>query len=613
MLDVIKEYLVSIGFAINQAQYNKVQSQLGKLDKDVKGDAESMGKAFVKAGSLIVSAITTASIATEKLVEKTVKADLESQKFGRRMMMNTRYAKDFKMSLDAIGESMEDVAFNPELRNQFNQLIGLSRQLRTPGDASGQFKDFRQIIFNFKKMQVEGKYSLEWISYYILKYFNDPLNKLDKTADAFHKKIIKNMPIWSKKAAEFFIRLLNVGLHTGEFVKDLTVSFKKMWDSIPRGVQTAILAIAGFNLFLSASPVGRMIAMLSGLLLLIDDYYGYKEGKKALLADLWGEQPLETMRDGVADLVVGMGRLIEETLKFFGLFDGNTAKGAQGYFKDFQHLIGRLAYTIGKLLSVLGLTMQGKFKEAAHAARQAFYDDYDGWVKARGRDIMSDPNTYQYYKRNPGDLARFPELQEYFDKSPMKGKHSSGLPLNSLNDLISTGDIAGKSWRSKSGVDTKNLTFKTLDALNVLSAWYRKKTGHELTVTSGYRTWQGSSGHNKGIKFDVVDSLLQKNPALRKQFLAYAASLGIKGADEYSNPVSWATGGHLDFNASKFSYLPQGKAGLGAVYNLGGINVNVSGTNATAHEIAEATVGAIHKSTARKNARLIRDGSGVIR
>jgi hypothetical protein len=99
--------------------------------------------------------------------------------------------------------------------------------------------------------------------------------------------VIKNMSVWTEKVARGIYYVIEIGHHFLEFIFDVGKHLKNLWDSFPKGAKIAIAAITAINVALSAGPLGRSIMLISTLLLLIDDYYGYMEGKNAALGPYW--------------------------------------------------------------------------------------------------------------------------------------------------------------------------------------------------------------------------------------------------------------------------------------------------------------------------------------
>ena len=97
-------------------------------------------------------------------------------------------------------------------------------------------------------------------------------------------------------------------------------------------------------------------------------------------------------------------------------------------------------------------------------------------------------------------------------------------------------------------VSDANLSQGTESKLRMLDEAYYKQYGQHLYVTSMTRHWGTNSDHETGSAFDVADDGLA-NDAERRQWIAEKArQLGFNPLDEYENPSSGATGGHMHFS-----------------------------------------------------------------
>lgn len=97
-------------------------------------------------------------------------------------------------------------------------------------------------------------------------------------------------------------------------------------------------------------------------------------------------------------------------------------------------------------------------------------------------------------------------------------------------------------------VSDANLSQGTESKLRMLDEAYYKQYGQHLYVTSMTRHWGTNSDHETGSAFDVADDGLA-NDAERRQWIAEKArQLGLNPLDEYENPSSGATGGHMHFS-----------------------------------------------------------------
>ena len=113
----------------------------------------------------------------------------------------------------------------------------------------------------------------------------------------------------------------------------------------------------------------------------------------------------------------------------------------------------------------------------------------------------------------------------------------------------------GITWVKKEGASLEGTQYVTRSGLADLGQYYQKMTGEPLLVTSGTDSGnlhaEGERSHGGGWKVDVASDWLE-NPENRAKFIQYAESKGILVLDEYSEPSTNSTAGHLDLDFTDY-------------------------------------------------------------
>jgi hypothetical protein len=211
------------------------------------------------------------------------------EKYARSMMMSRDAAEQMKRATDALGESINDITLSPELSERFRELSADGGQMMVGGDFKETMRNFRDLIFQWTRLKQEASYAMTWIGYYLAKYLQKPLAEIRERFREFNDNFVKNISTWTEKAARAIVYILEIGRHFLQFLWDIGKALYNIWDSFPKGVKIATAALAGFWAVMRMSPLGRMITLVSALMLLIDDYYAYMEGKNAALGPLWDQ------------------------------------------------------------------------------------------------------------------------------------------------------------------------------------------------------------------------------------------------------------------------------------------------------------------------------------
>jgi len=284
MTDVLKEYLVKLGFKIDNKQYNQFKGLLNQAGVDTQtfslGTIMSMGAASLALASFVVSA--NAGIAS--YLGSLAKADMDTELFAKRMWVTAEQGKAIQESLKATGRSMEDVWFSPELREQFIELQKVAREVATPQDFKTGMKDIRDVQLEFMKLKVIMAYMSQHVGMYLTKYLAVPIANIKKAMVDFNAYLKTNMPNISSNIAKFLAVIVRVG----ETAVWVISSLAKMINSLPDGIKMAGAAALGLFAVFASGPAGMMLAGLSLIMLLLEDFYTYSQGGKSAFPEMWG-------------------------------------------------------------------------------------------------------------------------------------------------------------------------------------------------------------------------------------------------------------------------------------------------------------------------------------
>lgn len=289
MRNILEEYLVKLGVEVDNNSIKELDSGLKKIDGMV-GKTSALGKNIVKAGGLIGGIFLSVVGSATALTTSMAKQDRQMQTLGNTMMIGKSQAMAMKQAVDALGVSIQDIQINPELRQQYTQLLQDGRRMM---DATGSYeqvmRDMRGIMFEFTRLKQEAQAALRWIAYYIIRDFSGPLNKVKNTMHSINEWFINNMPKITRSIATGFGYIINVGASFVRLVKTIWKRMGELWDSFPPGTKKAIAALTAMGAILMSGPIGWITAGIVALLLLLDDFYGYLDGKDAALGPVWDE------------------------------------------------------------------------------------------------------------------------------------------------------------------------------------------------------------------------------------------------------------------------------------------------------------------------------------
>src|ERR1022692_2241393 len=114
-MNVIDSYLVRLGFSPDQNSLRKFQGTLELAQRSVTDHVGGMSKTVLKGGAAIVGAFTSISAAIVGVVEKIAMADQSYRLMGLHMLMNQKDAMKLDMITKALGATLAEIRWDPEL------------------------------------------------------------------------------------------------------------------------------------------------------------------------------------------------------------------------------------------------------------------------------------------------------------------------------------------------------------------------------------------------------------------------------------------------------------------------------------------------------------------
>ena len=282
--EYIKEYLVSLGMQDNFTE--KLGEALEGADEEVDSFAKGFAKKFVTAGAAVVSLIGATSVGIAKFLNHIANAEQEVADYAEEIGKSREEAYRLKAALDAMGVSMEDIEASEELQEQFKILQEDAKKIQIP-DMSTGVQQVSEMKVEFLRLKQIGMLALTWIGHYTMKYLHQPLEKAKQLFGSLNDVVLKNIPKWSKSMGFFLSSIMRLGLTIIRGAKAIFDAIKKIFDMIPKEIKIVTALLAALALFIKAGPIGKLMFIITIVLLLLEDFFGYIDGKDALLGGLW--------------------------------------------------------------------------------------------------------------------------------------------------------------------------------------------------------------------------------------------------------------------------------------------------------------------------------------
>lgn len=332
----LKSYLVGLGFKVDAKQYRDFDSALVNAARSVKRETAHIGIDLVKWQIGIVGFFTTVSTAVLGTIAHVAQADQEYRLFGERMFISTQNARSLKIALDALGQPLEAIAFDPELHGRFLQLQKDQKEMSRGlgGDFETTMRGIRDVEFELTRMKVEFQFFVMGVAKNLSQMlFGD--GDILKHLREINSWVITNIPIWSKQFAQYLVPVLK---DTWRILKDVGLLLGVFANEFSNLVGTLSgddsLRSASFNFDKFARAVATAVGWLASML----DYLLRIEAKFPLLEALGGAAAGAAAGSVIPGIGTGIGGLAGgiggATLGFFGRINGPVT--GDGSFRGSQ-------------------------------------------------------------------------------------------------------------------------------------------------------------------------------------------------------------------------------------------------------------------------------------
>lgn len=414
MSNILEEYLVRIGAEVDKDAFAGAAQAISNLS----GMLGKLGTILKYGGIVVGLAKVTESVIDN--IKAVASADLEYQKLAQSMWTTKDTAKTLSVVLKTMGASQEDVAWVPELREQFFRLRQEMAELSTPADADNQLSWIREIGYDVQSLQLKLKMFKEWVVYYLIKELQPYIKEFQEFIRWLNDKFGKNLPALARKVASVLASVVRVAMSLVKALKWLFEGIYNFIDALPSKTKALVAVFAVVGAAIMAGPFGLMMMAIGTALIMLEDFFGYLEGRESseTLKPLWKwltdeNNPLrrliEKLKEGIAFILAKLTELFEkvfteERQEKLKKTVANIAKGvaeiAEGLTTIVESIFGKkypvvkkfwdffltavgkvvdkvltLTNSMGHLMRALGKAMQGDFKGAREEFINAAADE----------------------------------------------------------------------------------------------------------------------------------------------------------------------------------------------------------------------------------------------
>lgn len=583
MSNPIKEYLVSIGLDLNKTKLQ--QTQKGIKDTTNLIDKMKQASDFLKRGlnGLSLSMLGLAG-ASAKLVTSLAKQDQKFETLAQRMFVSRQSVYEYQSAVKALGVTIDEIQFNPTLMKQYKELVSDSRKMFVGKEYQGAMTTIRSFLFEFVRLKQESMYLLQWIGFSIIKNLQIPLEKARLTLQGLNDFIVKNMSKIGDTIGKMIFNVKNFSKSIMDFFGGIIKEVQNFWASLPPWAKKFIMGtgVIGAIFIGMQNPLVFVSALITGILLLIDDFQKHINGKKAQFGEFWNN----------------LIKWIDKTKKTIYEWKDNSVKWIENFIQICKDKIPELktlwenvskwitengAKSVNSIINLIG-TLEDFFD------RLGFY--------------------WGHFKSNPIDFwnkLSTGQLDAEYDARQLekKKREREGQPQNapSQEEVMAFGNIPATTKPPKTNSKTDKYDSIINEAAmkygvrqNLIKALIAKETGGQFNADA-YNQGSGASGlmqltpitqKHLGVKnpFDARENIFAGTRYLKELLTRYngdvklaliAYNYGPSYADDfYKN--GWSDkdlpAETMDYYKSILSYMKNGqyKFNKNAVSSGGGVN-----------------------------------------
>jgi hypothetical protein len=538
--NIMDSYLVKLGGSLDMPSISKFTSVAKEMGSVIENVYAQMAIKVAEFTAETVTAFIAVGAAAIKMADSIAQSDQDYRLFALHMYMNQNAARGLKIALDALGQPLENIAWDPELRKRYDDLIKVQAEMKTGlgPDFEKNMKSLRDVRFEFTKLEVSAKY----LSMGIVSSIFD---KMGLGSGALLEKL-EQMNSWvtshAPQIVEFFSsRLAPVLLDIKDIVGDVWEGFKELGAIFTNiiGILTGDRSIEGatFNFNKFAAAVGKVTHMLS----MFVEYVMLSAKTLAHLADAVILFASGHPADALAELKTGLEDY-GATLKMNWEFGAGLANGVTS-------------------------------SAAADAQANAQFTGQGNWWR-RTKQYFSSFSTKNADTAGINDSQSRAQVNDAIDKAAARysGMGINAAMLRTIANIESSGNPHPRdAWAA--GVPHQGL--------GQLSPSIQRRYG----VNNPYDPYQNAMG----MAGYLADLLRSHNGNILQAVAAYNGS----GPDAARYAMQFA---------GQYPGMTQQPTSSSIVIN-GGVHAHVAGSNATPQDIGDAVVQRIQRVSGMQNQR----------
>lgn len=320
---VIKEFLVALGFQVDDAKFKKFEEGIGRATKTV----QKLAAEVVVAEEAVVAAVVTMSARFEDLYYASQRMRSTVENIRATGYAISQMGGDAKGGLAALEGLASFMRSNPG-GERFIASLGVSTR-----DAKGELRDTAEILRDLGGRFAQMPYYIAKVRAGLLGIDEKTLQALIRGTDdwaahyhAMAQRVGVDQQAAAQKTHDFMTRVRDLGAYlellADKYLLPLLSPLERVIDLFKRldqasgGLSTALVVVMAilapiFALFGSAGLIAVGVAALAdAIVLLWDDFSTWREGGKSLIDWKTWSWEIDQAQGAIGQLIGAIGRLL---------------------------------------------------------------------------------------------------------------------------------------------------------------------------------------------------------------------------------------------------------------------------------------------------------------
>lgn len=323
MAETMQEYLVKIGWNVDENSFKKTRDTIDDIKDSLIGSASKIASSFTKAAGIIVGdVIYSVNEQMFSIIETTAQLDYQTERLARQYWSTEKNVRSFATALDVLGESESSMMYmTDEQYKRFIQLNQLGRTLEAPKELDEYLVKVRDINFEFSRLKMIAQYGTRWVTYWLSQLTGKDTDAVLKKLRSINDYIIKNLPKITAQISKFFYFFYRMGKTIMWALKGIGNAVVSVLDIFDSSVGRVIALVGVLSAALVLSPVFAFVAALTALLLVIEDYMSWREGKQTLFDWTEFDKSFTDLKQTLSDVSDTLTPIKEKITEIFDSID----------------------------------------------------------------------------------------------------------------------------------------------------------------------------------------------------------------------------------------------------------------------------------------------------